>query len=245
VRRAAGTRSSSRSSLRRWPRERPTRRAAPTSIISIIALVGRAAPDERRLLLDASVIGRTFWRSLLRCSIPRSSSTAPRRPGGPRLHPARAVSVLEGDDAYSFRHMSLREVAHNMLPKAERRERHAAVARLAEARSRTVDCVDADPAYHWREAGDAAAIDAYLRAASRPTRHGRRSKRPHYSRCRASCPTATSGSAPSACDCARAGVDRPHPVRRCPASERPRVAGELAGLTQVGKSAGDTSPPIS
>jgi len=77
------------------------------------------------------------------------------------------VSVLEGDDAYSFRHMSLREVAYNMLPKAERRERHGEVARLAEAAFPDGStALTPILAYHWREAGDTPrAIDCYLRAA--------------------------------------------------------------------------------
>jgi class 3 adenylate cyclase len=144
-------------------------RGLPTSIISIIAArLDGLPPDERRLLLDASVIGRTFWPSLLGLLDPdvdldRALADLEDRDFIQR----EGASVLEGDDAYTFRHMSLREVAYNMLPKAERRDRHAAVARLAEAafpdRSTSLTPI---LAYHWREAGDTPrAIDAYLRAA--------------------------------------------------------------------------------
>src|SRR5207245_8503510 len=84
---------------------------------------------KRRVLFNASVIGRTFWRSLLKllddeADLDDTLATLEAR----EFIRRERVSELEGEDAYSFRHISLREVAYNILPKAERRERHAAVA---------------------------------------------------------------------------------------------------------------------
>jgi class 3 adenylate cyclase len=146
----------------------PTR-VLPVSVISIIAARFDALPArQRRLLLDASVIGRTFWPSLLQRLDPTTDVDAALAELEAREFIRRdRTSELEGDDSYSFRHISLREVAYNTLPKAERRERHAVVARFAEESfpegSRALAPI---LAYHWREAGDSArAIEYFQRAA--------------------------------------------------------------------------------
>ncbi|TMK59086.1 MAG: hypothetical protein E6G60_15225, partial [Actinobacteria bacterium] len=146
----------------------PTR-GLPASVVSIIAARFDALPTrERRLLLNASVIGRTFWRSLLKllddeADLDDTLATLEAR----EFIRRERVSELEGEDAYSFRHISLREVAYNILPKAERRERHAAVAGFLETSYPTSSTVLAPIlAYHWREAGDAArAVECFERAA--------------------------------------------------------------------------------
>jgi predicted ATPase len=146
----------------------PTR-VLPVSVVSIIAARLDALPmRQRRLLLDASVIGRTFWPSLLRRLDPSTDVDAALAELEAREFVRRdRTSELEGEDAYSFRHNSLREVAYNTLPKAERRERHAVVAGFAE---------DSFPdgsrflapilAYHWREAGDEARAIGYFQQAA-------------------------------------------------------------------------------
>ncbi len=146
----------------------PTR-VLPVSVVSIIAARFDALPArQRRLLLDASVIGRTFWPSLLQRLDPSTDVAAALAELEAREFIRRdRTSELEGDDSYSFRHISLREVAYNTLPKAERRERHAVVARFAEESfpegSRALAPI---LAYHWREAGDSAhAIEYFQRAA--------------------------------------------------------------------------------
>src|SRR5262249_637243 len=82
-----------------------------------------ALPDrERRLLFDASVIGRTFWRSLLEMLDPDADVGAALAELETREFIRRdRMSLLEGHDAYSFRHISLREVAYNTLPRPGRR----------------------------------------------------------------------------------------------------------------------------
>lgn len=146
----------------------PTR-VLPGSVVSIIAARFDALPErERRLLFDASVIGRTFWRSLLEMLEPQADVLDALDQLETREFIRRdRMSLLEGDDAYSFRHLSLREVAYNTLPKSERRARHAAVAELLETSYPSSSAALAPMlGYHWREAGDATrAIEYFSRAA--------------------------------------------------------------------------------
>ena len=141
----------------------------PGSVVSIIAARFDALPEpERRLLFDASVIGRTFWRSLLEVLDPRADvGDALAKLEGRDFIGRDRMSLLEGDDAYSFRHISLREVAYNTLPKSERRARHAAVAEFLETSYPNRPVALAPMlGYHWREAGHATrAIEYFSRAA--------------------------------------------------------------------------------
>jgi predicted ATPase len=141
----------------------------PTSVVSIISARLDALPlRERRLLLDASVIGRTFWRGLLAELDPTPGlddalSSLEAREFIRRL----PVSEIEGDDAWSFRHLSLREVAYNMLPRAERRARHGVIARFGEERfGDQPGALAVVMAHHWREAGDPEHAIKYLLAAA-------------------------------------------------------------------------------
>lgn len=141
----------------------------PTSVVSIIAARLDALPArERSVLLAASVIGRTFWRGLLAQLDPTPGLDEALRSLERREFIRREpLSEIEGDDAYTFRHMSIREVAYNTLSKAERRERHAALARFSEEHF-------GDPpgplavvmAHHWKEAGDQERAIKYLLAAA-------------------------------------------------------------------------------
>ena len=85
--------SSSKSSPARWWRERPTPRLGlPTSVVSIISARLDALPArERRLLMDASVIGRVFWPSMLEALDPSPwLDEALASLNDSRVHPARA-----------------------------------------------------------------------------------------------------------------------------------------------------------
>jgi class 3 adenylate cyclase/tetratricopeptide (TPR) repeat protein len=132
--------------------------ALPTTVREIIAARLDALPaDERRLLQDASVIGRFFWRGAL-------LAISPEPVGVDRRLDALEVrdfirhqpsSRIPSDQEFVFKHVVNREVAYSTLPRAVRRERHAAVAnflegalgdRLRESASLL--------AHHWREAGD-------------------------------------------------------------------------------------------
>jgi class 3 adenylate cyclase len=134
----------------------PTARL-PTSVVSIISARLDGLPSrQRRLLMDASVIGRVFWPSMLEALDPSPGLDAALTSLQDREFIRREHdSDIGADVAYAFRHGSIREVAYNMLPRAERRSRHAAVAELGEerfgGRSRSFATV---LAHHWKEAGD-------------------------------------------------------------------------------------------
>jgi tetratricopeptide (TPR) repeat protein len=147
----------------------------PTSVRGIIAARLDALPAaERAVILDASVVGKIFWPGALRGL----------GSGNGRLFQLldsleardfirrEASSRIEGDDEYSFKHMLIREVAYATLPKAVRRERHAAVARFIEgAAGDRIGESAAVLAYHWEEGGDRGkALDYTITAAEQAAR---------------------------------------------------------------------------
>lgn len=143
--------------------------ALPVTVREAIASRIDVLPgDERVALLSAAVIGKTFWSGVL-------SAVG----GGADVYDAlaaleardlirrEATSQLAGDMEFSFKHMLIREVAYSTVPRATRRERHAAVARYVEetiqGSSETLAWV---LAYHWREAGEDSRAIPYLLAAA-------------------------------------------------------------------------------
>jgi class 3 adenylate cyclase len=131
----------------------------PTSVKGIIAARLDALPaEERAVLLDASVVGKVFWRGALAwlrgddAGLPDALDALE----GRDLVRREPSTRLEGDEEFTFKHMLIREVAYATLPKAVRPERHAAVARFIEdAAGERVAESAATLAYHWREAGEA------------------------------------------------------------------------------------------
>jgi predicted ATPase len=127
----------------------------PTTIRGIVAARLDALPgSERAVLLDAAVMGRFFWRGGLE-----------RLTQHPELLPQvldsleekdvirrDAVSVLEGQEQFRFKHMLIRDVAYGTLPRSRRRDAHAAVAEFLEQRMVTGEAAAA-LAHHWQEAG--------------------------------------------------------------------------------------------
>ena len=70
---------------------------------------------------------------------------------------------MEGDTEYTFKHMLIHDVAYGTLPRATRRERHAAAAAYVEEQAgdhlRDVAWI---LAHHWREAGDRSRAVTFL-----------------------------------------------------------------------------------
>ncbi|MDQ3874207.1 MAG: AAA family ATPase [Actinomycetota bacterium] len=129
----------------------------PSTVRGIIAArLDALPPAERATILDAAVVGKAFWRGALAHlgDDPRLAETLDSLEHR-NLIRHEPSSRIEGEDEFSFRHMLIREVAYATLPKAVRRERHAAVARFLEeaAGDRVVESA-ASLAHHWREAGD-------------------------------------------------------------------------------------------
>jgi predicted ATPase len=83
-----------------------------------------------------------------------------------------AVSAFEGQQQYTFRHVLVRDVAYELLPRAARRERHREAALFFEEAGGEFGEVGAALARHWRDAGNAAKAIEYLVAAAEGAEHG-------------------------------------------------------------------------
>jgi predicted ATPase len=147
--------------------DQPDARELPTSIRGIIAARLDALPSsERSLLLDASVMGRVFWDgSLMGGRAPELAAllaSLERRDFLRRESPSR----LQGQQQYRFKHGLIRDVAYQLLPRAERRARHEAAALFLE--EATVEGAAAAEAIaeHWREAGEDERAARLLRMAA-------------------------------------------------------------------------------
>ena len=136
----------------------------PTSVRTIIAARLDSLPaDERSVLVDASVVGRVFWRGALAEMTDRDDLAAVLASLEARnLVQREAVSRIKGDQQFGFRHGLIHDVAYKTLPRGERRERHAAVARFLESAVAAGQANEA-LAHHWREAGEnARAVDCLV-----------------------------------------------------------------------------------
>jgi class 3 adenylate cyclase len=133
----------------------------PDSVQSLLAArIDALQPEERRVLQEAAVVGRTFWTAALEGAVGTaglgSSLTGLERKG---LILVRPTTTLAGQTEYLFKHALTRDVAYGTLPKARRARAHAAVAEWIEALAsdRTDEFADL-VAYHYRAAisGDGA-----------------------------------------------------------------------------------------
>jgi class 3 adenylate cyclase len=146
----------------------------PTNVRTIVSARLDALPNlERSLLLDASVVGRVFWRRVLEHLGWESGSLLSAVDSLERRDFIRRdpKSRVGGDQQFSFKHALIRDVAYATLPRARRRARHAAVARFVEDDAGELDAVAPFLAHHWQEAGDSdRALDYFLTAAERASR---------------------------------------------------------------------------
>jgi tetratricopeptide (TPR) repeat protein len=129
----------------------------PESLQGIIAARLDALDDvEKRLLQDASIVGKVFWAGALEAMGSTSRANADelllslaRREFVQR---ARRSSVA-GDTEYAFRHELLCDVAYEGIPRAGKAERHRRVAEWIEALGRADDHVEL-VAHHYLAALD-------------------------------------------------------------------------------------------
>jgi class 3 adenylate cyclase/tetratricopeptide (TPR) repeat protein len=147
-----------------------TGEALPTSVKEIIAARIDSLPEsERAIVLDASVVGRVFWRGALERLGPagRDLAAALDSLESRDLVHRQGSSRLEGEEEYAFKHVLIRDVAYETLPRSARRERHAEVARyIEEEAGDRVGEQAMTIAHHWREADDSdRAVPYLLRAA--------------------------------------------------------------------------------
>jgi class 3 adenylate cyclase len=146
----------------------------PTTVRGIVAARLDALPaDERAALLHAAVVGKVFWSGALARLAPQ---------------PERVEEILDllewrdmvrreprssipGTQQFRFKHMLIRDVAYATLPRATRREGHAAVAAYLEETGASSE-FPAAAAHHWAEAGESAKAVEYLLAAAAQAERG-------------------------------------------------------------------------
>ena len=147
----------------------------PTTIRGIVAARLDALPSaERALLLDAAVSGKVFWRGALErmCADSARLSELLGALEGRDLIRRQTVSAIEGDQQFMFKHVLIRDVAYELLPRSRRRERHAHVARFLEDATSETGEAAAALARHWRDAGEHERAIDYLVAAAEEAERG-------------------------------------------------------------------------
>jgi class 3 adenylate cyclase len=129
----------------------------PTTIRGLVsARLDALPPDEREVILDASIIGKSFWRGALDRIARDPDCLAVALAALERRDLIRrdAVSKMEGDEQWSFKHILIRDVAYDLQPRARRRDGHRHVAEFIEASTPEVGEAGAALARHWRDAGE-------------------------------------------------------------------------------------------
>jgi class 3 adenylate cyclase len=146
----------------------------PTTIRGIIAARLDALPiAERTVLLNAAVAGRVFWRRALERMTPHTDGLSGALAELERRELiTRQVSALEGHQQFAFRHVLVRDVAYELLPRAARQERHREAALFFEEVGGDSGEIGAARGRHWRDAGEPARALDYLVAAAEGAEHG-------------------------------------------------------------------------
>jgi class 3 adenylate cyclase len=146
----------------------------PTSVRALVAARLDALPRaERALLIDASVVGKVFWEGALRAMNPANGDHAYLLEGLERRDLVRreATSMVEGEAQFAFTHVLIRDVAYDLLPRADRARRHRLVAEFFESSSGSSREKIGALARHWINAGDhERAVKQLVRAAEQAER---------------------------------------------------------------------------
>ena len=129
----------------------------PTTIRGLVAARLDALPaEERDVILDASIGGRIFWRGAIERitrdpdSLQNALTALERRD----LIRRDAVSRIEGEQQWAFKHVLIRDVAYELQPRARRREGHRHIAEFIEESTPEIGEAGAALARHWRGAGE-------------------------------------------------------------------------------------------
>jgi predicted ATPase len=145
----------------------------PTSVRALLAARLDALPRaERALLIDAAVIGKIFWEGALRATTESGDVTQLLEELERRdLVRREAASIIEGHQQFAFTHVLIRDVAYDLLPRADRARRHALAAEFFESSTGTSREAIVALARHWRGAGDhERAVAQLVRAAEQAER---------------------------------------------------------------------------
>ena len=134
---------------------------------AIAARVDALSPKARTALLNASVIGATFWRGVVQGigEIEDIDEALDALEARGLVH-RRGESTVAGDVEYAFKHILIRDTAYGTLPRARRRQLHAATAGFIEEATGGSSELAWLLAHHWREAGEPERAIGYLLAAA-------------------------------------------------------------------------------
>ena len=146
----------------------------PTTIRGLVSARLDALPtEERDVMLDASIVGRIFWRGALKriARDPDCLGDALAALERRDLIRREAMSRIEGDEQWSFKHVLIRDVAYDLQPRARRREGHRHTAEFIEESTPEVGEAGAALARHWRGAGELEqAVQHFIAAAEEAER---------------------------------------------------------------------------
>jgi class 3 adenylate cyclase/tetratricopeptide (TPR) repeat protein len=126
----------------------------PQSVQALIAArIDALPPEPKRVLMAASVVGKTFWAGALSSlgeheDLEATLGELVRREFCRPVHP----SAMEGDAEFSFWHVLVRDVAYAELTRAERAKMHAATARWIAGRTAGAMGEDAEIVVHHLDA---------------------------------------------------------------------------------------------
>ncbi|MFN2489220.1 MAG: BTAD domain-containing putative transcriptional regulator [Actinomycetota bacterium] len=108
----------------------------PRSIQALIATrLDSLPPDEKAVIQDAAVVGRTFWMGTVQRLSDRSRRETKDLLGTLRVKGilvSRDAPAFSGESEFAFHHVLIRDVAYEGLPKSLRAVKHIEVARWAE-----------------------------------------------------------------------------------------------------------------
>ncbi len=138
---------------------------------AIAARIDALPPTARTTMLNASVIGRTFWRGVVQGigdlqDVDEALEALEARGMVIRLPESHVANDVE----YTFKHVLIRDAAYGTLPRATRRQLHAAAARFIEDASGGGTELAWLLGHHWREAGEPRRAMGYLIAAAERAR---------------------------------------------------------------------------
>jgi class 3 adenylate cyclase/tetratricopeptide (TPR) repeat protein len=132
LRRAGGNPLYAEEYIRMLREGRPPDSALPENVQGIIAArIDTLGADEKALLQDAAVIGKVFWLGAV-----TAVGDLPRWTAEERLHSLERREFVRrerrasvgSDVEYAFRHVLVRDVAYNQIPRSSRAEKHLAAA---------------------------------------------------------------------------------------------------------------------
>src|SRR5205085_1268981 len=124
----------------------------------LLARLDALPASERTVLLDASVVGKVFWRGALEqldgdaAGLSEVLDSLEARD----LIRRESFSWIEQDEQFTFKHAVIRDVAYATLPRTRRKSLHAGVAAFLEDATASSAATATALAQHWREAGDVA-----------------------------------------------------------------------------------------